>query len=188
MATQFQLRPPFPCELRGAELIRLLGDVVKLMLHQRAELQIRTLSAVICRQGNDEVRDAPEPFIHLLLHASLLPAPGAHHYLFRLTQYSPPLFIKGIRRPEETQIGLQQVSMVRVMQIAVVAEDLGMQPSVNAVGGYDADVRFEVGVIYEQGRRIWPLCNVVSHTIKYLDTVGRRASARCEWHRLLPVQ
>lgn len=62
------------------------------MLYQCAELQIVTLFAVVSSQGNDELRYATEPFMHLLLHAGFLPAAGAHHYLLTLTQHNAPAF------------------------------------------------------------------------------------------------
>jgi len=50
--------------------------------------------------------------------------------------------------------------MIRVMQITVVAQDLGVQPFVNAYSRNDADVRFEVGVFYEQG---WRMRSLIFH-------------------------
>jgi hypothetical protein len=79
-------------ELRRAIVIGSLGDVVKLMLNQCAELEIVALLAVVGSQGDDELRYATEPFMHLLFHAGLLPASGTHHYLLTLTQHNAPAF------------------------------------------------------------------------------------------------
>lgn len=79
-------------ELRRAIVIGSLGDVVKLMLNQCAELQIVALLAVVCSQGDDELRYAPKPFMHLLLHAGFLPAAGTHHYLLALTKHNATAF------------------------------------------------------------------------------------------------
>ena len=79
-------------ELRRAEFIGSLGDVVKLMLNQCAELQIVALLALVGSQGDDELRYATEPFMYLLLHAGFLPAASAHHYLLTLTQHNAATF------------------------------------------------------------------------------------------------
>ena len=79
-------------ELRRAIVVGSLGDVIKLMLYQCAELQIVALLAVVSSQGDDELRYTTESFMHLLLHAGFLPASGAHHYLFTLTQHNAAAF------------------------------------------------------------------------------------------------
>lgn len=77
-------------ELGSTELINLLGDVVKLMLNQCAEFNIRALKAEVASKGNDVIRLMPKPFMHLLLHAGFLPPAGAEHNFFSLTENSAP--------------------------------------------------------------------------------------------------
>ena len=56
--------------------------MVKLMLYLSAEFEVAALRTLIGRQRDDELRDAPEPFMHLLFHSGFLPTTGAQHYLF----------------------------------------------------------------------------------------------------------
>ncbi len=56
MAAKFEHRHPgLFVELRRAEIIGRLGNVVKLMLYQRAELKIVALLAVVSSQGDEVV-------------------------------------------------------------------------------------------------------------------------------------
>lgn len=80
-------------ELRRAVVISSLGDVVKLMLNQCAELQVTALLAVVGSQSDDELRYSTKPFMHLLFHSGFLPTAGAEHYLFALSKDITPLLL-----------------------------------------------------------------------------------------------
>ncbi len=87
VAAQCQNRlPGIFVELRRAKLISGLSVMIKLILYQCAEFKVATLRAVVGCQSDDELRDAPEPFIHLLFHSGFLPTTCAEHYLLGLTE------------------------------------------------------------------------------------------------------
>ncbi|HDG7871782.1 TPA: hypothetical protein PCK45_001454 [Klebsiella quasipneumoniae] len=73
--------PGLAIEFRGSVVIGSQGDVVKLMLNQCIELQIIALLEVVGSHGDDELRYATEPFMHLLLRSGFLPAAYSNHYL-----------------------------------------------------------------------------------------------------------
>lgn len=81
-------------ELGCAVLILSLGDVVKLMLDQGAELKVAALGAVVSSESDDECRHFAELVTHLLLHPGFLPAACAESYLFGLAQDCAALFLE----------------------------------------------------------------------------------------------
>ncbi|MNZ74908.1 hypothetical protein D3C78_933720 [compost metagenome] len=84
MTTQVELGQPVLGELGCAVLIGRLGDVVKLVFDQGAELSVGTLGTVVRSQGDKEVGLLTEPLPHLLLLAGFLPSAGAEHQLLGL--------------------------------------------------------------------------------------------------------
>lgn len=143
-------------ELRHTVVIGSLGDVVKLMLYQCAELQIVALLAVVSSQGDDELRYATEPLMHLLLHSGFLPAPGAEHHLFALSKYGATSLLKGIRCPHEGDISGVKVKMIRVIEMPALHQNVVANPAINLIGRDDS---YELGREFRVSQvngRVWP--------------------------------
>ncbi|MNO66626.1 hypothetical protein D3C76_574210 [compost metagenome] len=128
MATQVELGQPVLSELGRAILIRRLGDMVKLVLYQGAELSIGALSAVVGSQSDEVGRLLAEPLAHLLLLTGLLPPASSEHQLLGLTEDHPSLFCEPGRCPEHPDVGVEQVGMLRIMNAAGFGENLARDP------------------------------------------------------------
>nr|DAO00425.1 MAG TPA: hypothetical protein [Caudoviricetes sp.] len=119
-------------ELRRAIVIGSLGYVVKLMLNQRAEFEVTALLAVVSCQGDDELRYASEPFMHLLFHTGFLPSSGTEHYLLALAEDITALLLECARRPHKRNITvsecINEMFVVRVMEPTFFREDVLIYP------------------------------------------------------------
>jgi hypothetical protein len=141
MAVHAQHRQALFVELRRAKLVHLLGDVVKLMLDQRAEFQISTLRAVVSGQCDDLARNGAKPFMHLLYHPCLLPSARTHHHLFGLAEYGAPLLRESLSGPHEFNVSVYQVRVVRVIHRAAWVDDLVLNPLEDLISGEHAGVK-----------------------------------------------
>lgn len=115
-------------ELGRAVLIGRMGDVVELVLDQGAKLGVGAFRAEISGKRDQIIRHFAEPVPHLLLLASLLPAASAEHDLLGLAQNPPTLLGESGRCPEHTDVGVDQMAVVFVMDAAGGGENLGLKP------------------------------------------------------------
>lgn len=124
------------------------------MLSQCAEFKVTTLFEVVGSQRNDELRYATEPFMLLLLYTGRLPAAGAEHYLFTLTENDTTTLIKSIRRPYKCDVSRVEMEVVLVMEAAVFHQGTAAHPAIDFISGmtamYGRSFRAMEGMAYVQ--------------------------------------
>ncbi|MCY1450341.1 hypothetical protein D9M71_671400 [compost metagenome] len=98
------------------------------MLDEGAELGVGALGAVIRSEGDDEARHIAEPVDHLLLLPGLLPPASSKHHSLGLAYHGSTLLLEAGRRPQEAQRRVDQVCMVRIVQLATLTEDRYLHP------------------------------------------------------------
>jgi hypothetical protein len=101
--------------------------------------------------------------MHLLLHAGFLPATGAEHYFFTLTENDATAFIKGIRRPHKRYVSRVEMEVVLVMEAAVFHQDIVAHPAIDLIRWDDSNVWAEVFRTSEVNGRIWSAVVIFSH-------------------------
>lgn len=122
VSSNAQFRQPVLGECRLTEVVFLVAYVVKLVLYQSAKLQIGAVRAIPGIQRDQELRDAPEPFHHLLFLPTLLPCAAAKCHLLGLPEYLAHLFDVWLRGPQELHIGEFEVFVIGVVELAAFPE------------------------------------------------------------------
>ena len=98
------------------EFIFLLPYVGQFMFHERAELNVRTLSRVMGVERDQVGRDSPEPFLHLLFLPTFLPCSTTKGDFFALADYPAHLAFVLDGSPEVFDIGVVEMFVILVVK------------------------------------------------------------------------
>ena len=110
-------------EVRGAPAVLHLAGVVELMLDKGAEGGVRAMVCVVGMEGEEEIRDQPEPALALLSPMRLRPAVTDEADVFAETHDRVALALVRDRTPQHTEIGVSQVGVLLVHERRVLVDE-----------------------------------------------------------------